>query len=67
MLLVSTGFWLSRRSDHADSHHAEFAMTMDHYLNTLASDPDAAEQFLLNKYNGQTVDPDRAIELVGKI
>jgi hypothetical protein len=40
-------------------------MTMDHYLTTLATDPDQAEQFLLDKYNGQTIDPGDAVRLVG--
>ncbi len=28
-------------------------MTMDHYLKTLAKDPEQAERFLLEKYEGQ--------------
>ena len=56
---------MTRHSSHSDPHHAEFAMTMDHYLKTLAKDPEQAERFLLEKYEGQTVDPKDAIKLVG--
>lgn len=69
LLLLGVGFWMSRHSDqHADhesGHDAEFVMTMDHYLKTLAADPDEAEEFLLEKYNGQTVEPEEAVRLVG--
>ena len=40
-------------------------MTMEHYVKTLDVDPDRAEQFLLDKYDGRTVDPEDAIQLVG--
>ena len=40
-------------------------MTMDHYFRTLAVDPVQAEQFLLNHYDGKTVAPGDAIQLVG--
>lgn len=46
-------------------HMAEFAMVMNDYLQKLPSDPDAAEQMLLSKYNGQNVDSDGAVKLVG--
>jgi hypothetical protein len=46
-------------------HMAEFAGVMDDYLQKLPSDPDAAEQMLLSKYNGETVDSDGAVRLVG--
>jgi hypothetical protein len=65
LLVLGLGFWMAQHSDHSDSQHAEFATTMDHYLKTLADDPDQAERFLLEKYDGQTVDPKDAIELVG--
>ena len=65
LLLVGAGFWMNQQSDHSDSGHAEFAMVMDHYLETLANDPDQAEQFLLEKYDGTTIDPDDAVRLVG--
>lgn len=65
LLVLGLGSWMAHHSGHSDSHHAEFAMTMDHYLKTLANDPDEAEQFLLDKYDGQTIDPEDALRLVG--
>lgn len=65
LVAISIGFWMVPQPESAGSHHAEFAITMDHYLKTLASDPHGAEQFLLGKYHGQTVDPENAIQLVG--
>lgn len=46
-------------------HMAEFAGVMTDYLRKLPGDPDAAEQMLLSKYNGETVDSDGAVKLVG--
>jgi hypothetical protein len=46
-------------------HMAEFAGVMSEYLAILPSDPDAAEQMLLSKYNGEKVDADGALKLVG--
>lgn len=46
-------------------HMAEFAGVMTDYLQKLPGDPDAAEQMLLSKYNGETVDSDGAVRLVG--
>ncbi|QDT13412.1 anti-sigma factor family protein [Planctomycetes bacterium K23_9] len=46
-------------------HMAEFAGVMDEYLQKLPSDPDAAERMLLAKYNGEKVDSDGAVKLVG--
>ncbi len=65
MLMMGIGFWMVHQPEPFDSHQAEFAMTMDHYLKTLARDPDEAEQFLLDKYNGQTVNLEDAVRLVG--
>ncbi|WP_238388662.1 anti-sigma factor [Roseimaritima ulvae] len=46
-------------------HMAQFAGVMNDYLQKLPSDPDAAEQMLLSKYDGETVDSDGAVKLVG--
>ncbi|MGB7327990.1 MAG: zf-HC2 domain-containing protein [Rubripirellula sp.] len=46
-------------------HMAEFAGVMDDYLQKLPSDPDGAEQMLLTKYDGEKVDADGAVKLVG--
>ena len=64
LLVLGLGFWMTHHSEHS-GHSAEFVMTMDHYLKTLASDPDQAEKFLLDKYNGQIVEPEDAVRLVG--
>ncbi len=65
LLMIGAGLWMTYHSGHSGSHHAEFGKTMDHYLKTLARDPDQAEQFLLDKYDGKMVDPEDAIQLVG--
>ena len=69
LLMLGFGYWMNRgmappHSDD-DEHSAEFVATMDHYLRQLPADPDAAEQYLLNKYDGQIVDADNAVQLVG--
>jgi hypothetical protein len=46
-------------------HMVEFAGVMDDYLQKLPNDPDAAEQMLLTKYDGEKVDADGAVKLVG--
>ena len=46
-------------------HIAEFAGVMVDYLQQLPSDPDGAERMLLSKYDGQIVDADGAVKLVG--
>ncbi|WP_425399207.1 anti-sigma factor family protein [Aeoliella sp.] len=69
LLMLGFGYWMSRGTDHShfgdQAHSAEFVATMDHYLRQLPADPDAAEQFLLNKYDGQRVNADEAVHLVG--
>ena len=66
LLLLGYGVWLSQHLGNPHhEHNAEFVATMDHYLTTLDGDPEGAEQFLLDKYNGQTVDPEGALRLVG--
>ncbi len=70
LLLLGSGVWILQQSgishgDHGHEHSAEFAVTMDNYLKMLATDPDGAEQFLLNRYHSETVDPEHAMKLVG--
>ncbi|MEZ6150331.1 MAG: zf-HC2 domain-containing protein [Pirellulaceae bacterium] len=66
LLLLGYGVWLSQHLGNPHhEHNAEFVATMDHYLKTLDGDPEGAEQLLLDKYNGQTVDPGGAVQLVG--
>lgn len=64
LLVLGLGFWMTRQGGHAD-HSAEFVQTMDRYWSTLASDPDRAEQMLLDKYDGQSIEPEGAVGLVG--
>jgi len=69
LLSLGLGYWISRDLGHLNSadhgHSADFLATMDHYLRQLPADPDAAEQFLLSKYNGQIVNSDTAVQFVG--
>jgi hypothetical protein len=46
-------------------HMKQFAGVMDDYLQKLPSDPDGAEQILLAKYDGEKVDAEGAVRLVG--
>lgn len=55
----------SHDGDMSAEHMAEFAGVMTDYLQILPSDPDAAERMLLAKYNGEKVDADGAVKLVG--
>lgn len=65
LLLVGSAIWVLRGSHSDHDHSAEFVKTMDHYLRTLPRDPDGAEQYLLDKYDGQTVNAEDAMKLVG--
>lgn len=68
LLMFGLSVWISRHepiSETDHEHSQEFVATMDHYLRVLPNNPDEAEQFLLDKYNGQVVAPDEAISLVG--
>ncbi len=49
----------------SSDHMKQFAGVMDEYLQRLPSDPDGAERMLLAKYNGEKVDFDGAVKLVG--
>ncbi|MDV6031422.1 MAG: zf-HC2 domain-containing protein [Phycisphaera sp. RhM] len=68
LLVLGLSVWMSRpdsmpEMDH--EHSKEFVATMDHYLRALPENPDAAEQFLLHKYDGKVVAPNEAVHLVG--
>ncbi len=69
LLMLGVGYWISRDVGHSHSgdqeYGAEFVATMDHYLQQLSNDPEGADRFLLDKYEGQTVGLDRAVQLVG--
>jgi len=68
LVLTTSSLWFAQHSSDSDQEHghsAEFVTAMDHYLTTLPSNPESAEQFLLNKYHGQSVDSEGAVKLVG--
>lgn len=69
LLMLSFTYWANRDTGHLHSgdqeHSAEFVATMDQYLLQLPNDPDGAARFLRNKYNGQSVNADTAVQLVG--
>ncbi len=68
LLLLGSGFWLSRHfgTSHDDHEHtAEFVATMDQYLRTLDDNPERAEKFLWDKYRGETADAEGAVRIVG--
>ncbi len=68
LLVLGLSVWLRRHdamTEKHDGHGTEFVAAMDHYLDVLAENPDQAEQFLLNKYEGKVVAPEHAISLVG--
>tara|TARA_R110002073_G_scaffold245940_2_gene408708 strand:- start:11138 stop:12061 length:924 start_codon:yes stop_codon:yes gene_type:complete len=68
LFVLGLSIWLHRQdaiTDMHDGHEAEFVATMDYYLEVLPENPDQAEQFLLDKYDGKLVAPEQAISLVG--
>ncbi len=79
LLLLGLGLWYgseepgaaialhSHQGEHDVSHQhlAEFTGVMNDYLKKLHSEPDAAERMLLTRYNGERVDVDGAVRLVG--
>lgn len=68
LLVFGLSVWMSRHDSMSDldhEHGKEFVATMDHYLRVLPENPDEAEQFLIDKYDGQVVAPDEAVRLVG--
>ncbi len=68
LLVFGLSVWISRHDTMSDTDHGhskEFVATMDHYLRALPENPDEAEQFLLDKYDGKVVAPDEAVRLVG--
>ncbi len=68
LLVLGLSVWPQRHNtstDAHDGHGAEFVATMDHYLEILPKNPNRADQFLLDKYDGKVVAPEQAISLVG--
>jgi hypothetical protein len=65
MVLIAVGIgWYvyQARFQHGDS---QFTAEFGHYLQEFQRDPAAAQQFLLAQYDNQSVDPQRALQLVG--
>ncbi len=68
LLVLGLSVWISRHDSMSEMDHGhseEFVATMDHYLRALPDNPDEAEQFLLDKYDGKVVAPEEAVHLVG--
>ncbi len=68
VVLMGSGIWVIQHHQTPTSEHmhsADFVAAMDRYLTTLATDPDAAEQFLAHKYDGKVVDSAGAVKLLG--
>lgn len=68
LIVFGLSVWLCRQdsiTDMHDSHGAGFVATMDHYLEILPGNPERAQQFLLDQYDGKVVAPEQAISLVG--
>jgi hypothetical protein len=64
LIAVAIG-WLTFGPRFGHGEHHEFAAEFGHYLDEFRRDPDAAQQFLLAKYEGQAVTPDQAVRQVG--
>nr|NIO41890.1 hypothetical protein [Burkholderiales bacterium] len=65
MILIAVGIgWFAYQSrvHHDDS---QFTAEFGHYLQEFQRDPAAAQQYLLAKYDNQSVDPQHALQLVG--
>jgi anti-sigma factor RsiW len=63
-ILIAVG-WIGYRTwtEHADDH--QFAVVFGQYLDEFRRDPQAAQQILLTKYEGQAVDAEQAERAVG--
>lgn len=65
-VLVAIGVgWFAIQHGGVRSEHHEFAAEFGHYLVEFRHSPDAAQQFLLAKYESQRVAPEEAIHRVG--
>lgn len=65
-LLVAVGVgWFAYSTWIGHDGHNGFTAEMGHYLEEFHRDPAAAQQFLLAKYEGQAVDAQLAVSLVG--
>ncbi len=65
-ILVATGaVWISTRSWHAAGHQGEVAAALEEYLEHFASRPETAQNVLLAKYGGQSVDMAEATRELG--
>jgi hypothetical protein len=65
-VLVAVGlvwFAFGSRSEHGE--HDMFAAEFGQYLQEFRADPDAAQQFLLTKYDGRAVTAEQAMQRVG--
>jgi hypothetical protein len=64
LIAVGAGWFILRHGLHSE-HHNHFTAEFGQYLSEFRRDPDAAQQFLLSKYENHRVDPEQATKLVG--
>lgn len=66
LVLVATGVvWFATTMRHTSDHHGELAADFDHYLESFAHDPETAQNVLLAKYGGRSVNVTEATEQLG--
>ena len=64
LVMVGVG-WLGYSNWHGHGEHDEFTIEFGNYLEKFRLDPAVAQQFLLAKYDGQSVDVQQAVHQVG--
>ena len=65
-ILVAAGVaWMATRSWHAPGHHGELATTFEQYLEHFASNPETAQDVLLAKYGGESLDVTEVSRQIG--
>ena len=65
-ILVATGVaWIATRSWHAPGHNVELAAAFEEFLEYFADSPETAQNVLLAKYGGESVDMAEATRQLG--
>ncbi len=65
-VLIAVGIgWIAFGPWFGHGEHEAFAAEFGHYLEEFGRDPDAAQQFLMAKYNAQAVTAEQALQRVG--
>ncbi len=65
LVLIAAGVVWIATSWHSPGHHGELAADFEHYLEHFTSDPEGAQNILLAKYAGKSIDLAEAETLVG--